>query len=128
MKLFPFFLALAAFALAASAADEQWITYSGKSRPGQGKQIVLISGDEEYRSEEALPQLAKILSQRHGFKCTVLFSVDTNGVVNPNAGASLTHPEALDSADAIVMLLRFRHWPDETMKKFEAAVNRGVPI
>jgi hypothetical protein len=35
------------------------------------KRIVLISGDEEYRSEESLPQLAKILSQRHGFECTV---------------------------------------------------------
>jgi hypothetical protein len=75
-----------------------------------------------------LPMLAKILSQRHGFKCTVLFSVDTNGVISPNSGASLTHPEALDSADAIVMSLRFRHWPDETMKKFEGALNRGVPI
>jgi hypothetical protein len=29
---------------------------------------VLISGDEEYRSEESLPQLAKILSERYGFK------------------------------------------------------------
>ncbi|OYW69854.1 MAG: hypothetical protein B7Z21_00565, partial [Verrucomicrobiales bacterium 32-60-5] len=33
-----------------------------------------------------------------------------------------------DSADAIVMLLRFRHWDAATSKKFEAAVNRGVPI
>jgi hypothetical protein len=96
--------------------------------PGQGKHIVLLSGDEEYRSEEAMPQLAKILSQRHGFTCTVLFSVDTNGTINPNNGASLTHPEALDTADAIIMSLRFRHWPDDTMKKFEAALNRGVPI
>ncbi|MFA6545565.1 MAG: ThuA domain-containing protein, partial [Limisphaerales bacterium] len=39
-----------------------------------------------------------------------------------------THPEALDSADAIVMLVRFRHWDDDTNKRFEAAVNRGVPI
>lgn len=97
-------------------------------QPATSKHIVFLSGDEEYRSEEGLPQLAKILSQRHGFKCTVLFSVDTNGVIDPNNGASLTHPEALDSADAIVMLLRFRHWNDDTMKKFEAALNRGVPI
>ena len=33
-----------------------------------GKHVVLISGDEEYRSEEALPQLAKILSTHHGFR------------------------------------------------------------
>lgn len=94
----------------------------------KGKHIVLLSGDEEYRSEEAMPMLGKLLSQRHGFKCTVLFSLGADGSIDPKNGASLTHPEALDSADAIVMLLRFRHWDEATSKKFEAAVNRGVPI
>ena len=94
----------------------------------KGKHIVLLSGDEEYRSEEAMPMLGKILSQRHGFKCTVLFSLGADGTIDPTAGGSLSHPEALDSADAIVMLLRFRHWDEATSKKFEAAVNRGVPI
>lgn len=94
----------------------------------KAKHIVLLAGDEEYRSEEAMPMLGKILSQHHGFKCTVLFSLGADGTIDPTAGASLTHPEALDSADAIVMLLRFRHWDDATSKKFEAAVNRGVPI
>lgn len=94
----------------------------------KGKHIVLLSGDEEYRSEEAMPMLGKILSQRQGFKCTVLFSLGADGTIDPMAGASLSHPEALDSADAIVMLLRFRHWDEATSKKFAAAVNRGVPI
>jgi hypothetical protein len=53
----------------------QWITYEGKSGPGKGKHIVLISGDEEYRSEEAMPMMARILSDHHGFKCTVLFAI-----------------------------------------------------
>jgi Trehalose utilisation len=94
----------------------------------KGKHIVLLSGDEEYRSEEAMPMLGQLLSQRHGFKCTVLFSLGADGTIDPTAGASLSHPEALDSADAIVMLLRFRHWDEATTRKFEAAVNRGVPI
>lgn len=94
----------------------------------KGKHVVLLSGDEEYRSEEALPMLGQLLSQRHGFKCTVLFSLGADGTIDPTAGASLSHPEALDSADAIVMLLRFRHWDEATTRKFEAAVNRGVPI
>lgn len=72
--------------------------------------------------------LGKILSQRHGFECTVLFSLGADGSIDPDAGTSLSHPEALESADAIVMLLRFRHWDDATSKKFAAAVNRGVPI
>ena len=107
---------------------KDWVTYDGKAGPGQGKHIVLVSGDEEYRSEEALPQLAKILAQRHGFTCTVLFSVDANGFIDPNAGASLTHAEALDNADAIVMSLRFRHWNDDTMQRFEGALKRGIPM
>ncbi|MBL8825525.1 MAG: hypothetical protein JNM18_00980, partial [Planctomycetaceae bacterium] len=109
-----------------TAAD--YITYEPKTGPGGGKHVVLLAGDEEYRSEEGLPMLAKILSQRHGFKCTVLFSVDADGTINPDKADSLSHPEALDSADAIVMLLRFRRWPDAILKRFEAAVERGIPI
>ncbi|MEQ2007779.1 MAG: ThuA domain-containing protein [Limisphaerales bacterium] len=116
------------FVAAATAAEQTWVTYEPKAGPGNGKHIVLIAGDEEYRGEEGLPMLGKILSQRHGFKCTVLFSVDADGIINPDAGGSLSNPGALDSADAIVMLLRFRHWDDEANKKFEAAVNRGVPL
>ena len=111
---------------ACRAADH--IVYEGKDGPGKGKHVVFLTGDEEYRSEEGLPMLAKILSQRHGFKCTVLFSVDADGTINPNNGASLSNPAALDSADAIVMLIRFRHWNDEAMKHFHDAVQRGVPI
>jgi len=116
------------FVTAASAAEQTWVTYEPKPGPGKGKHIVFLAGDEEYRSEEGLPMLGKILSQRHGFKCTVLFSVDADGTINPDAGGSLSNPAALDSADAIVMLLRFRHWDDDANKKFEAAVNRGVPL
>jgi hypothetical protein len=124
-----FLAALVVVALSLAVAHaKDWVEYAGKFGPGQGKHIVFLSGDEEYRSEEALPQLAKILSQRHGFKCTVLFSVDTNGVINPNAQNSLSHPEALDSADLIIMALRYRNWPDETMKHFAGAYERGVPM
>ncbi len=112
-----------AFSHTAASAGADYVTY-----PGKGRNIVLISGDEEYRSEDALPMLGKILSRHHGFKCTVLFSVSPEGIIDPNAGASLSQPEALDTADAIVMLIRFRKWPDETMKRFDAAMKRGVPV
>src|ERR1043166_5738067 len=55
---------------------DPWLVLKGGDGPGHGKRVVLISGDEEYRSEEALPQLARILSARHGFDCTVLFAID----------------------------------------------------
>src|SRR3982750_3765820 len=78
------------------------VSYPAKAGPGAGKRVVLLAGDEEYRSEEALPMLAKTLSQRHGFPCTVLFALDPDGTINPDNGGSLPGAEALDSADAIV--------------------------
>jgi hypothetical protein len=128
MKLGVYWLPLVCCWLATIARGEDWVAYQGRGGPGTGKLVVFLSGDEEYRSEEGLPMLAKILSQRHGFACTVLFSVDADGTIDPDNGASLSGAEALDSADAIVMLLRFRHWPDDVMRRFSAAVDRGVPL
>ena len=113
---------------AAFSDDAGSVTYPGGNGPGKGKNIVLIAGDEEYRSEDSMPMLGKILSQKHGYNCTVLFSISPDGVIDPNAGISLSNPDALDSADAIVMLIRFRKWPDDVMKRFDAAMDRGVPV
>lgn len=105
-----------------------WVSYPGGKGAGERKHVVLLAGDEEYRSEEALPMIAKILSKHHGFKCTVLFSTDADGTINPLKADSLGKPEALDSADVIVTSLRFRKWPDEAMKHFDDAIKRGVPV
>ncbi len=118
--------ALAAATQLPAAASS--ITYDAKAGPGQGRHLVFLTGDEEYRSEEGLPMLAKILSQRHGFRCTVLFAIDPDGTINPDNNTSVPGVEALDSADGIVMALRFRQWPDAAMKHFADAVARGVPI
>jgi len=109
-------------------AEQNHMVYQGKAGAGEGKHLVFLSGDEEYRGEEGLPMLAKIMSQRHGFKCTVLFSLNDKGEIDPNNQQSLSHPQALDSADAIIMLLRFRRWDDTANKHFNDACNRGVPI
>ena len=109
------------------AADT--VVCEGKTGPGAGRQIVFLTGDEEYRSEEGLPQLAKILAERHGFKCTVLFAINpTNGAIDPNFNKSLPGAEALDSADVIIMLVRYREWPDAQMKHFVDAFRAGKPI
>ncbi len=157
MHFSPALLVATLFASTALAADPLWITHEGKAGPGQGKHIVFLAGDEEYRSEEGLPQLAKILSERHGFKITVLFSVNppgwspreitdfkkanptapepkptdpdpADGTIDPNEPANQPGMEALDSADLCVMLLRFRHWPDEQMKHFADYVAAGKPV
>lgn len=114
------------FSTAARAND--WLTFLPKDGSGQGKHIVLLAADHEYRSEEGFPMLAKILSQRHGFKCTVLLPIDADGTINPNNVTSLPGASALDSADLIVMGLRFRAWPDEIMSHFVEAYRRPTPI
>jgi type 1 glutamine amidotransferase len=99
------------------------------SGPGKGKRIVLLSGDDEYRSEEGLPQLAKILSARHGFNCTVLYAIDpADGTIKPDLQTDIPGLEALDSADLMVMLLRFRDLPDTQMKHIVDYVESGRPI
>jgi hypothetical protein len=109
-------------------SGDGWVSFPGGKGPGSGKHVVLLAGDEEYRSEESMPMLAKILSERHGFKTTVLFSIDGEGFIAPGAGESLGKPDTLDSADALILGLRFRKYPNEVMKKFDDAVQRGVPL
>jgi trehalose utilization protein len=119
---------IGSLAMQATPPPAASVTYAGKGGPGGGRHIVFLSGDEEYRSEEGLPMLAKILSQRHGFKTTVLFSLDPDGTINPKNTKSLSNPAALDTADAVVMLLRFRNWGDDDMARFEKVLLAGKPI
>ena len=114
--------------LSARAADP-WVVYDGCDGPGKGKHIVLVSGDEEYRSEEALPQLAKILAKHHGFKCTVLFAIDPkDGTINPNDDDNIPGLEALKTADLMIIFTRFRDLPDDQMKHIVDYVEAGKPI
>ncbi len=120
-------IALLGIPLQSSAKD--WVQYEGKKGPGKGKHIVFLSGDDEYRSEEGLPMMAKILAVRHGFKCTVIFSVNpADGTIDPNNHNNLPGIEALDTADLCVMLWRFRELPDDKMKHFVDYLNAGKPI
>ncbi len=111
------------------AGDDQWITYKAGSGPGKGKRIVFITGDEEYRSEESMPAMARILAQRHGFHCTVLFSVDPKtGEIDPKVNDNIPGLDALKDADLMVVFTRFRHLPEGQMAKFVDYVNSGRPI
>jgi len=123
------FLALLSLPGAPARAADPWVTYDGFDGPGNGKHIVLISGDEEYRSEEALPQLARILARHHGYKCTVLFAIDPrDGTINPNIRNNIPGLEALDTADLMIIFTRFRDLPDEQMKHIVDYLESGRPI
>lgn len=107
---------------------KQWLVFEGATP--DAKHVVLVSGDEEYRSEEALPQLAKILSKHHGFKCTVLFAQNPErpGIVDANYVWNIPGLEVLDAADMMVLFTRFRALPDEQMQHFEDYLKAGKPI
>ena len=111
------------------ASDPRWITFEGKAGPGQGKHIVFVTGDEEYRSEESMPMLAKILAVHHGFTCTVLFAInEETGEIDPVIGDNIPGLEALVDADLMVLFTRFRELPDEQMKHIIDYTNSGRPI
>jgi len=112
-----------------TAAEKQWIVYDGFDGPGKGKHIVFVTGDEEYRSEESMPQLAKILAKHHGFKCTVLFAIDQkDGTINPQQNDNIPGLQALETADLMVIFTRFRDLPDEQTKCIVDYANSGKPI
>lgn len=112
----------------AQAADP-WVVYEGKDGPGKGKHVVLVSGDEEYRSEEALTQLGRILAKHHGFKCTVLFAIDpATGMIDPVNVQNIPGLEALKTADLMIIATRFRNLPDEQMKHIVDYVEAGKPV
>lgn len=118
-----------AFNLSYRTSAEDWVVYEGKEGAGKGKHIVFVAGDEEYRSEEGLPMLAKILAVRHGFKCTVLFSINPeDGTIDPNNQTNIVGLEKLAAADMMVLFTRFRELPDEKMKYFADFVNSGKPM
>jgi len=125
-------LAVAFFTIALATVShgaEPWVVYDGFDGPCKGKHVVLVSGDEEYRSEEAYPQLGKILAKRHGFKCTVLFAIDpATGTINPDNTKNIPGLEALRTADLMIIATRFRDLPDEQMRYVAEYLDAGKPV
>ncbi len=117
--------------------SESWLTYKGSDGPGKGRHVVLIAAEQEYRSEQAMPMLAKVLSERHGFDCTVLFSVNENGEVDPTLPApfedktkrhNIPGLQYLADADCLIWISRFMQLPDEQMKYFHDYFDSGKPL
>ena len=115
-----------------AATEDETLGGKGKGQgkgPGKGKHIVLMAGDEEYRSEESMPQLAKILATHYGYTCTVLFSIDpATGLVSPNEHHNTPGLEALGSADLFIIGTRFRSPKDEQMAHIDKYLMSGKPV
>ncbi|MEO6134110.1 MAG: ThuA domain-containing protein [Ginsengibacter sp.] len=109
--------------------SKHWVTYKGFDGPGKGKNIVFVSGDEEYRSEEALPMLAQIMAKRYGFTCTVLFATDPKTAeIDPMNLSNINGLAHLATADLMVIFTRFRELPDSQMKYIDQYIQSGKPV
>lgn len=112
----------------AQGDESLWLELPGKDGPGKGKTVVLIAGDEEYRSEEALPMLGQVLSERCGFHCFVLFSIDEQGHVAPETRDNTPGLAALEKADLMVIATRFRELPPNQMQSVIDYLKQGKPV
>jgi hypothetical protein len=121
--------------------NDSWLTYRGKQGPGKGKQIILISAEQEYRSEQSMPMLAKILAFRHGFDCTVLFGVNENGQVDPTMPVypkkdqeknfknhSIPGLQHLEKADLVIFFTRLLTLPIDQQEQIVNYIDSGKPI
>ena len=92
--------------------------------------IVLVAGDEEYRTEETMPMLAKILSRKHGYHCTVVFSMGPENAdyIDPNNQQGLRGLQKLESADLMIIATRFRRPSAEQAAFVTAYLKSGKPI
>ena len=93
------------------AQNPHLVVYQGDKGPGAGKHIVWLAGDHEYRGEESLPALARIMARHYGFKCSVFFTTDPKtGFIEPGS-SNISGLEALKTADLLVVFLRFQDFP-----------------
>jgi hypothetical protein len=119
----------------------QWLVYPGGDGPGKGRHIVLIAADQEYRSEQAMPMLAKVLSTHHGFDCTVLFGVNGKGEVDPTMPVypekgkeaefkphHIPGLEHLASADLVIFFPRLLTLPTSEQEQIVKYIDSGKPI
>lgn len=86
--------------------------------------IVFVVGEGEYRSEVTMPALAKVLSEHYDFRTTVLIDEELHGGEENN----IEGLDALETADLLVLYLRFRQLPDAQLALLQKYIDRGGPI
>src|SRR5690606_18360312 len=120
-------LLVSASACAASAtasADSVGVVWEGEAGPGRGKHIAFIAGDHEYRGEETLPALARILAKHYGFKCSYFVTTDAEGNIQPGS-SRIAGLEALRTADLMVIFTRFQAFDDDQMQAIDDYLAAG---
>ena len=114
-----------------------WLHIPGGEGPGKNIHVILIAAEQEYRSEQSLPMLANILARHHGFDCTVLFSINDEGLVDPTLPAPFKDKSRrhhipglhlLRDADCLIWMSRFMQLDDSQMDHFYDYFDSGKPV
>lgn len=92
------------------------------------KHVVFVTGDEEYRSEESMPMLARILERDYPIRTTVLYAIHPEtGEIDPEWVENIPGLEALDTADLAVFFVRYRKLPDSQLDPILRYCRSGRP-
>lgn len=91
--------------------------------PPKRPNIVFVSGDHEYGSEETFPLLAAELEKNYGMQATVLKSSP-----DENAEENIPGLEVLAKADLAVFFLRWRRLPADQVEHIRKYLNSGRPV
>lgn len=86
--------------------------------------IVFVVGENEYRSEVTMPALAQVLEEHYDFRTTVLI----DDVLQGGEENSINGLDTLETADLLVLYLRFRQLPDDQLELLQNYIDRGGPI
>ncbi len=98
-----------------------------------------MAADQEYRSEQSMPMMARMLSAHHGFDCTVLFGVNEKGEVDPTMPVypekgkvfqehHIPGLEQLAAADAVIFFPRLLTLPMGEREMIVKYIDSGKPI
>ena len=86
--------------------------------------LVFVVGENEYRSEVTMPALAQVLADHYGFRTTLL----VDDVLAGGEANNINGLDALETADLLVLYLRFRQLPDAQLALLQKYIDRGGPI
>ena len=121
----------------ATAQTQRYLTFDGGAGVGAGKLLLFVAADQEYRSEQSMPMLAHLLAKHHGFRTTVLFGTNAEGLVDPTQKIRWEDPqiehnipglEQLEEADLLILFTRLLSLPAEQRAHFHRYFDSGKPL
>ena len=121
-------LSLLLFLCTCGPATDNTVQNTTDAEANDRPKVVFVTGDEEYRSEESMPMLAKMLENNMDVQTVVGYSLDSIGVIDPNNLYSISQLDELEDADLMVIFARYRQLPAEMAKKITDYAESGRPM